>query len=299
MRGRSLRGSLMLLLAAMVWGFAFAAQRAGMDSMQPFSFNGIRTLLADFCLLPAVAVSRRRSWRSPASGSPAGAVSPASSRSRDQLLAGLLCGLLLFLSSNLQQIGLVYTTAGKSGFITALYVVLVPEVNYFLFRKNPGRWIWVSVLLAVAGLFLLCVPVGESLSLNQGDLLTLGCAVCFTGHILVVDHFSPRVDPLRLSCDQFLVSGALALIISFFTETVTWEGVRGALPAILYAGIVSGSVGYTLQIVGQRDTPPAMASLLMSLESVFAVSGGALILGERMSSREAWGCVIKIGRAHV
>ena len=279
MKSKSLRGSLMLLLAAMVWGFAFVAQRVGMNSMQPLSFNAIRMLLAGVCLLPLL--RRRKTGKSEV---PAGR--------KDQLISGLLCGLFLFLASNLQQAGLVSTDAGKSGFITALYVVLVPVMNYFFFRRNPGRWIWLSVTLAVAGLFLLCVPSAGTLSLNRGDLLTLGCALCFTGHILVVDHFSPRVDPIRLSCHQFLISGFLALLFSLFSETITWTGIREALPSLLYAGIISGAVGYTLQIMGQEATPPAMASLVMCLESVFAVLSGALILGERMSPREAWGCVM-------
>ena len=283
MQIRSLRGSLMLLLASMVWGFAFVAQRIGMDSMQPLSFNGIRTLLAGICLLPVVAVSDRRNPTQP---------HLTRALRKHQLLAGLLCGLFLFLASNLQQAGLVSTSAGKSGFITALYVVLVPVVNFTLFRKNPGRWIWVSVILAVAGLFLLCVPSGENFSLNQGDLLTLGCSVCFTGHILVVDHFSPGVDPVRLSCHQFFVSGSLALLLSLFTENVSWSGIRAALPSLLYAGIISGAVGYTLQILGQKATPPTTASLLMCLESVFAVLSGALILGEHMTPRETWGCCV-------
>lgn len=283
MQIRSLRGSLMLLLASMVWGFAFVAQRIGMDSMQPLSFNGIRTLLAGICLLPVVAVSDRRN--------PAHPPLTRALRKR-QLLAGLLCGLFLFLASNLQQAGLVSTSAGKSGFITALYVVLVPVVNFTLFRKNPGRWIWVSVVLAVAGLFLLCVPSGERFSLNRGDMLTLGCAICFTGHILVVDYFSPGVDPIRLSCHQFFISGSLALLLSLFTESVSWSGICSALPSLLYAGVISGAVGYTLQILGQKATPPTTASLLMCLESVFAVLSGALILGEHMTPREMVGCCI-------
>ncbi len=191
---KSLRGSLMLLLAAMVWGFAFVAQRVGMNSMQPLSFNGIRTLLSGVCLLPVLAVTGRRN-ASPPPAVPSG--------KSVLLLAGLLCGFFLFLATNLQQAGLVYTDAGKSGFITALYVVLVPVFNYILFRKNPGMWVWMGVAMAVAALFLLCVPTGQHLTLNRGDLLTLGCALCFTGHILTVDYFSPKVDPIRLPVISF------------------------------------------------------------------------------------------------
>ena len=311
---KNLRGSLLLLLGAMIWGFAFVVQRIGMDSMQPVSFNGIRNLLAGLCLFPvSLLLDHRRSHRqgnprqaaltaSSASADPSAAVSHSISiggaekkdpslRNR-QLIAGLLCGVFLFLASTLQQMGLVDTSAGKAGFITALYVVLVPVTAFLLFRKNPGHWICLSVVMAVIGLFLLCVPIGERMALNKGDLLVLGCAFCFTGQILAVDAYAPRVDPIRLSRDEFLVSGILGLLLSLFCETITPEGILKALPAILYAGIVSGAIGYTLQILGQRDTNPTLASLIMCLESVFSVLSGTLVLGERMSVREALGCVI-------
>ena len=283
MNHRNLRGSLMLLLGAVIWGFAFAAQRMGMDSMQPVSFNGIRNLLAGICLSLVTALMGRRAEARP---------SPSPARRSAQRKGGLICGILLFLASTLQQMGLVETSAGKGGFITALYVVLVPVTAWLLFHKNPGRWIWLSIALAVVGLFLLCVPVGEQWSLNRGDLLVLGCAAAFTGQILAVDHYAPLVDPVRLSRDEFLVCGSLGILVSLFSETITLRGIQGALPTLLYAGICSGAIGYTLQILGQRDTSPTLASLIMCLESVFAVLGGALVLGERMSSREAVGCVI-------
>ena len=290
MNRKSLRGSLLLLLGAMIWGFAFVVQRVGMESMQPVSFNGIRNLLAGLCLFPvSLLLDRQRDGKN-ASLPEKKRKTPADKK--QQTIAGLLCGVFLFLASSLQQMGLVDTSAGKAGFITALYVVLVPVTAFLLFRKNPGRWIWVSVFLAVIGLFLLCVPVGERFSLNKGDLLVLGCAICFTGQILAVDTYASRVDPIRLSRDEFLVSGILGIFASIFCETITLEGILGALPSILYAGIVSGAIGYTLQILGQRDTNPTLASLLMCLESVFSALSGALVLGERMSSREAFGCAI-------
>ena len=290
MNRKSLRGSLLLLLGAMIWGFAFVVQRVGMESMQPVSFNGIRNLLAGLCLFPvSLLLDRQRGGKS-VSRPEGKRKTPA--EKKQQTIAGLLCGIFLFLASTLQQMGLVDTSAGKAGFITALYVVLVPVTAFLLFRKNPGRWIWVSVFLAVIGLFLLCVPVGERFSLNKGDLLVLGCAICFTGQILAVDTYASRVDPIRLSRDEFLVSGILGILASLFCETITLEGILGALPSILYASIVSGAIGYTLQILGQRDTNPTLASLLMCLESVFSALSGALVLGERMSSREAFGCVI-------
>ena len=279
MNNKSLRGSLLLLLGSVIWGAAFVAQRVGMDHMGPFTFNGIRMLLAGLVMIPVTAFFSRKE---------SGAAAP---DPRDQRLAGVLCGTMLFAASSLQQMGLVTTTAGKAGFITALYVVLVPLAGWLCFRKNPGRIIWLGVAMAVAALYLLCMPA-EGLTLQGGDLLVLGCAVCFTVQILCVDHYAPKVSGVRLARDEFLVTGILSLLIALFTETITWQGVREALVPILYAGILSGAVGYTLQIVGQRDTDPTVASLIMCLESVFAVLTGAVLLGEKMTVRETVGCVL-------
>ncbi len=282
-QNKTLRGSLLLFLGSVIWGFAFVAQRVGMDFMQPISFNGIRNLMAGICLIPVTAFwERSHPDQKPLS----------EGAKRLQLRGGLFCGVFLFLASTLQQAGLVETTAGKAGFITALYVVLVPIAAWLLFRKNPGSWIWISVGLAVVALFLLCVPAGEAFSLSRGDLLILACAVCFTGQILSVDHYSSRVSPVRLSRDEFLICGLLGTVLSLFTETITLSGISQAIWALLYAGIMSGAVAYTLQILGQRDVNPALASLLMCLESVFSVIGGALLLGERLSSRELAGCLL-------
>ena len=282
-QNKTLRGSLLLLLGSVIWGFAFVAQRVGMDFMQPISFNGIRNLMAGICLIPVTALwERSHPEQKPAS----------ESAKKLQLRGGLFCGVFLFLASTLQQAGLVETTAGKAGFITALYVLLVPIAAWLLFRKNPGSWIWLSVGLAVFALFLLCVPAGEAFSLSHGDLLVLGCAVCFTGQILSVDYFSSRVSPVRLSRDEFLICGLMGTVLSLFTETITLSGISQAMWALLYAGIMSGAVAYTLQILGQRDVNPTLASLLMCLESVFSVIGGALLLGERLSSRELAGCLL-------
>ncbi len=280
MKNKSLRGSLLLLLGSVVWGAAFAAQRAAMDHIGPFTFNGIRMLLAGIVMIPAAVVLDRKNPGAPAADP------------KEQRRAGLLCGLFLFIASALQQMGLVYTTAGKAGFITALYVVLVPVAGWLLFRKNPGRVIWLGVALAVLALYLLCVPA-DGFELQGGDLLVLGCAVCFTGQILCVDKYAPRVSGVRLARDEFLVTGALCSLIALITrEPLTGEGLRASVPALLYAGLCSGALGYTLQILGQRDTDPTVASLLMCLESVFAVLTGALLLGERMTAREGLGCVL-------
>jgi drug/metabolite transporter (DMT)-like permease len=279
MNRKSLRGSLLLLLGSVIWGAAFVAQRVGMDHMGPFSFNGIRMLLAAAVMTPVTLLAERKK-------SPETVTDP-----KDQRRAGLLCGVMLFAASSLQQMGLVTTTAGKAGFITALYVVLVPVAAWLLFRKNPGRIIWLGVALAVVALYFLCIPA-EGFTLQGGDLLEFGCAVCYTVQILCVDHYAPKVSGVRLARDEFLITGVLSLLIALFTETITWEGIREALIPLLYSGIMSSAVGFTLQIIGQRDTDPTVASLLMCLESVFAVLTGAIVLGEKMTVRETVGCVM-------
>ena len=277
---KSLRGSLLLLLGSVIWGAAFVAQRVGMDHLGPFSFNGIRMLLAGIVLIPVAAFIDRKK-------EPGVRPDP-----KDQRKAGLLCGALLFVASSLQQMGLVSTTAGKAGFITALYVVLVPVAAWFLFRKNPGKVIWLGVLIAVGALWLLCMPADGGFVLQSGDLLVLGCAVCFTFQILCVDHYAARVSGVKLARDEFLVTGGLSMLIAVATEPISWEGVREALIPIFYAGIMSGAVGYTLQVLGQRDTDPTVASLLMCMEAVFAVLTGVLLIGEKMTVRETVGCVL-------
>lgn len=279
MNRKALRGSLLLLLGAVIWGAAFAAQRAGMDHVGPFTFSGVRMLLAGIVMIPASMLSRRK----------AGPVT--AEVQKKQRRGGLICGLLLFFATSLQQIGLVYTSAGKAGFITALYVVLVPVAGWVFLRKQPGKMIWAGVGLAVIALYLLCVPA-EGFVIERGDALLLGCAVCFTGQILCVDHYAPQVDGLTLARDEFLITGALSMIIAVFTEEIRMDGILEAAFPIIYSGIFSGAVGYSLQIIGQRDVNPTVASLVMCLEAVFAVLTGAILLGERMTGREIAGCVL-------
>lgn len=279
---KRLRSYLLLLLTAMIWGAAFVAQSDGMDYMQPLSFNGMRQILAGLALLITVAVSDRKgNGKKPFT----------KAEKKIQLKAEILCAICLFLSTNAQQMGLQTTQPGKAGFITALYVVLVPVAYLVVFRKSAGWPVWIGVVLAVIGLWLLCWNPTER-GVSSGDLLVAVCAVCFTVHIMVIDHYSPLVDPIRLSCGQFLISGILSVLISCFTETITLTGIRGSLIPMLYAGLLSGAVGYTLQIVAQKNADPTIASLIMCLESVFAVIFGALLAGETMSNREAGGCVI-------
>ena len=275
------RGSLLLLAGSVIWGAAFAAQRAGMEHVGPFTFSGIRMLLAAIVLTPVISFFERSQG------------SRAKPDRRIQQKAGFLCGIFLFAATSLQQVGLVYTNAGKAGFITALYVVLVPLAGWILFRKNPGKIIWIGVALAVAALYLLCVPA-DGFVLESGDMLVLGCAVCFTFQILCIDRYADRVSGLRLARDEFLITGILSIIIALLTETVSWAGIREAMIPILYAGIMSGAVGYTLQIFGQRETNPTVASLLMCLEAVFAVLTGVILLGETMTAREMIGSIMML-----
>ncbi len=281
MNQKALRGSLLLLLGSVIWGAAFAAQRMGMDHVQPFTFSGVRMTLGGLVMIPAAALMKKKN----------GAGAPTADMRREQRMGGLKCGLFLFAATSLQQIGLVYTSAGKAGFLTALYVVLVPVAAWLLFRKQPGKMIWAGVGLAVVALYLLCIPEG-GFRVERGDALLLGCAVCFTGQILCVDHYAPRVDGFTLARDEFLITGILSLIIAVFTEEIRMDGILEAAVPILYTGILSGAVGYTLQILGQRDVNPTLASLLMCLESVFAVLTGAVLLGERMTGREIAGCIL-------
>ena len=283
MNRKALRGSLLLLLGAVIWGAAFVAQRVGMDHMGPFTFNGVRMLLAWLVMIPVTLLFERKNKKSPDYKAP---------DPKEQRLSGVICGALLFIASSLQQMGLVSTSAGMAGFITALYVVLVPVAAWFLFRKNPGKIIWLGVLIAVAALWLLCMPAGGGFELQGRDLLVLGCAVCFTFQILCVDHYALRVSGVKLARDEFLVTGGLSMLIALATEPITCEGLREALIPILYAGIMSGAVGYTLQVLGQRDTDPTVASLIMCMEAVFAVLTGALLIGEKMTVRETVGCVL-------
>lgn len=267
----------MLLLAALIWGCAFVAQSVAMDHLGPFTFGSMRFFMGALVLLPVIA------WRSKKQ--------PAKTRLRDVLLGGAVCGTLLFFATAAQQIGLIYTTVGKSGFITALYVVLVPLAGWVLFRRRVSPLLWVAAAAALGGLYLLCGENG--FSLNRGDVYTLLCAVFFGAQIMAVDYFVTRVDGVVLSCLQFAVSGVLNGIVALIAEpAISWSAVTAAWLPLCYTGILSSGVAYTLQILGQKRTPPAVASILMSLESVFAVLAGAVILLQWPTPREAVGCVL-------
>ena len=275
-----LLGNGLLTLTALIWGTAFVAQRVGMDSIEPLTFTASRMALAAVAVgLLAVLMGKRQ-----------GAGTDAAHVNRNSLLGGLCCGFFLATATIFQQMGLVTTTAGKAGFITALYMLLVPIFGFVLFRRKNTWLVWLAVLIGVAGMYLLCV--NEGFSLTRGDAMCCICAVLFSGHILCCDHFAPKADPIRMSAIQFAVAAVLSGIAAFIAEQPSWDKVASAAVPILYCGLMSGGVGYTLQIIAQRWTDPTIASLLMSLESVFALLGGAVLLGERLSGREMLGCAI-------
>jgi drug/metabolite transporter (DMT)-like permease len=219
--------------------------------------------------------------------------SPAGTQKTDRkqtILGGICCGFFLVSATIFQQIGIVYTTAGKAGFITAMYMLLVPVVNFVLFGKKNTWLVWLAVLIGVAGMYLLCIT--EGFSLTKGDALVCICAVLFTGHILCIDYFVRTCNPVEISAVQFFTAAVVATTAAFLAETPTWEKIAAAAIPILYCGLVSGGIGYTLQIVAQKFTDPTVASLLLSMEAVFAVLSGALLLNERMSGRELAGCAV-------
>ncbi|HIY19104.1 MAG TPA: DMT family transporter [Candidatus Blautia avistercoris] len=273
MKRASVKNSLLLLLTATIWGVAFVAQSVGMDYIEPFTFNCIRSILGGITLLPVIFLGKGKS----------------EPPSRTLLAGGICCGILLFAASNFQQFGIQYTTVGKAGFITACYIILVPIMGIFL-KKKCTPLIWLSVLFALAGLYLLCIT--EEFSLGKGDVLVLICSFLFALHILVIDYFSPKTDGVKMSCIQFFVCGILSGICMLFTETPSFSNIRSAAVPLLYAGIFSCGVAYTLQIVGQKNMNPTVASLILSLESSISVLAGWILLGQSLGLREAAGCIL-------
>ena len=326
---KAMRSNLLLLLTALIWGVAFVAQSVGMDYVGPFTFIAARSIIAGLFLLPVIYLMDRRrgisntaSADSAASKASSTAASPADSITagvmdtsatlvpapgeipagqtkttagasasdrKALILGGILTGLCLAVASALQQIGIVYTTVGKAGFLTAMYILIVPILGLF-FRKKVRLQIWISVALAVLGMYLLCMTDGFGFSV--GDGLEFLCAVGYSCHILVIDHFSPKVDGVRMSCIQFWVCGLGCAVAALIFEQPDMGAILAAWMPILYAGALSSGVGYTLQIVAQKDTDPVIASLLMSLESTFSLLAGWVILGQTLSGRELTGCLL-------
>lgn len=276
---RTLKSDALLMLTATIWGFAFVAQRVGMDYVGPFTFNGVRFALGSLSLIPLVLLKRRHP------SAPAALVPPAGRKT--VLWGGALAGVALFMGASLQQVGLVYTTAGNAGFITGLYVVIVPLLGLF-WKQRPDLGTWVGAVLAAAGLYLLSVTAAFRIA--YGDLLVLLGAFFWAFHVLIIGWLSPRIESVLLACIQFAVCSALSLITAAALETTTPTSLMAAALPILYGGLLSVGVAYTLQVVAQRDARPAHAAIILSLESVFAALGGWLLLGEVLSGRALLGC---------
>lgn len=276
MKNKSFFGSIILLITAFVWGVAFVFQRTGMDHITPITFMASRCFLAVISLGILLLI-----MKGPAK---------AFKFNRATIKGGVLCGLFMGIANNFQQIGMVSTSAGKAGFITAMYILLVPLGNFIIFKIKPPKIAVFAALLGVVGLFFLCV--NEEFTIVAGDIWIMACAVTFTGHIICTDKCVEKADVIQMSFIQFLVCTVLGWILAFIFEDPSWSGIKEAWVSIAYCGVISAGVGYTLQILGQKYTEPATASLLMSFESVFAALSGAMILHETMSGREAAGCVI-------
>ncbi len=274
--------NILLALTALIWGSAFVAQSVGMDYLGPFTFNSVRSFLGGTVLLPVIFFMRRQRKKSDEGKAETG-------DRKTLVIGGICCGTALAAASSLQQIGLVYTSAGKAGFITALYILIVPVLGLF-FGRRAGMKVWIGVALAVAGMYFLCITDGFSIS--KGDFLVFLCAVIFSVHILVIDHFAPKVNGVSLSCLQFFVCGVLCAVPMLAQEQPRFGEILEAWMPLAYAGVLSCGVAYTLQVIAQKNTDPTVASLLLSLESVFSVLTGWVILGERLSGRELFGCAL-------
>lgn len=287
-KAKSLRSSAMLMLTALIWGVAFVAQSEGMNYVGGFTFNGCRFVIGGAVLIPCIfllrkvnknqykRISRREQTR----------------RLRIGVKGGMCCGVFLCLASSLQQFGIAQTTVGKAGFITSLYIIIVPILGLFL-KKRVEFKIWVSVVIAAFGMYLLCITDG--FSIGRGDFLVFLCAIVFSLHILVIDYFSPKADGVVISCAQFFTAGAISWGMTFLFEKPSWAAIAAAWLPILYAGVMSCGVAYTLQVVAQKDIDPTVATLIMSLESVFSLLAGWVLLGQRLSAKELAGCALVFG----
>lgn len=287
------------MLTSFIWGSAFVAQSSGMDYVGPYTYNMARNVLAFLFLIPVIYVIGKKKGVTDDAGSGTGIDEEASVEAnwksillpdRTTLVGGIYCGLVMAVASSLQQIGITMTTAGKAGFITALYIILVPLMGVFIGKKIP-RIIWFCVVLAMAGFYLLCVK--EGFSISKGDILVLFCSVGFSVHIMTIDHFTSKgVDGVKMACIQFAVAAIVMTPVMFLLENPSVSGLLSAWMTIAYAGILSSGVGFTLQIVAQKDTDPTTATLIMSLESVFAAVSGCLFLNEVLLPKEILGCIL-------
>lgn len=270
------------MLTATIWGVAFVAQSVGMDYVGPFTFNCVRFLIGGIVLLPCIALLNKVN-------PPEKKKKTEGSGKKNLVLGGFCCGAALCAASSLQQIGIMYTTVGKAGFITAFYIIIVPVIGLFFHRKC-GVFVWIGVILALGGLYFLCIT--EELTVGKGDALVFLGALMFSVHIMVIDHFSPLADGVKMSCIQFFVSGIFCGIPMLLFEQPQLSHILMAWQPILYAGVMSCGVAYTLQIIGQKGMNPTVASLILSLESVISVLAGMILLNQRLSGREILGCIL-------
>ena len=291
-----LKNSLILLLTATIWGIAFVAQSEGGEAVGPLTFNATRNIIGSLVLIPVILLLNKinpqsnsadftESDRQPMASSGSNPFS----RNKTLIAGGIICGICLCLASNFQQFGIQYTSVGKAGFLTACYIIIVPILGLFM-KKKCSPFIWVAVVMALIGLYLLCITDG--FSIGKGDFLVLICAFLFSLHILVIDYFSPKTDGVKMSCIQFLTGGMLGAICMFLFESPNMAMILNAAGPILYTGIMSTGVGYTLQILGQKGLNPTVAALIMSLESVFSALSGYLFLHQLLTTRELIGCVL-------
>ena len=279
---------MLMLVAAAIWGFAFVAQRVGMETMGPHFFNAIRFFIGAFALIPVIWFFSRKQNKSH--------VKYASTKKL--VIAGSLAGVLLFGGAAFQQVGIQYTTAGKAGFITGLYIFFVPLIGLF-FGQRTGSGTWLGATMALVGLYLLSFSDGLSLNFEnsvelKGDLLELVCAVFFAGHVLIIGYFAKKIDPIKLSIIQFFVAGLLSLGIAISLELITWAMITTTLVPLLYAGVMSTGVAYTLQVVAQQHAHSSHAAIILSLEGAFALLGGWLLLDEQLPARGLFGCALML-----
>ncbi len=270
-----LKANILLLLTAAIWGLAFVAQKVGAEHVGAFTYNGIRFALGSISLIPLILFLNKKK------------------NDRDSLKftvkAGIIAGCALFIATSLQQMGVMGTTAGKAGFITGLYMVIVPILGLFL-KQKVNKSTWIGIVIAIIGLYLL--SINEDFSISNGDLLVLIGSVGWAVHILLIDNFTKKIDPLKLSSVQFATCSILSLVMAIIFEDINMVGISGAMVSILYGGLLSVGVAYTLQVVAQKNAKPSHAAILLSMESVFGALGGAMFLGERIGARGLVGCIL-------
>lgn len=285
-----LRQSCFLFITATIWGVAFAAQSVGLDYVEPFTFNAVRSLIGSIVLIPCIAFLNRLNGNGNNAQSAVRKKHTDIKNNRTLLTGGVLCGIILFTATNLQQFALKHTTVAKAGFITGMYIIIVPVLGIFL-HKKAGLKVWIAVFIALAGMYLLCSK-GDKFTLQSADLYLLASAFVFSLHILTIDYFSPKADGVKLSCIQFFVCALLSGAAMMIFENPNIYSILDAWLPIIYAGAFSCGVAYTLQIVGQKGMNPTIASLILSLESVVSLIAGWIILGQNLSGKELCGCAL-------